>query len=286
MDALIQFWAVYGSLLNFMGINCLLGLSLYVTFSAGLLSLGNAAFYGIGGYTAGILTTHFGAPFPLALVAGTLMAGLAALLLGLPVLRLKGVFLAMATLAFGEVVRIAALNLKVTGGAEGLINIPVITQTWMIYLALAGASYFLARLHRTRLGWAFQSIREDETAAAAMGVNLTLTKTLAFVIGALLAGLAGGLYAHLNFLITPGEFGFATAVNLLIFNIVGGTRAWYGPLLGAALLTALPEVLRALGVTAGPIRLFVNGLILLLVILFLPKGLMALFQRRPAPAKG
>jgi branched-chain amino acid transport system permease protein len=285
MDALSQFWAIYGSLFNFMGINCLLALSLYVTFSAGLLSLGNAAFYGIGGYTAGILTTHLGAPYPLALLAGTLMAGLAALALGLPVLRLKGVFLAMGTLAFGEVVRIAALNLQVTGGAEGLINIPVITETWMIYLALAAAAYFLARLHRTRLGWAFQSIREDETAAAAMGVNLTLTKTMAFVIGALLAGLAGGMYAHLNFLITPGEFGFAAAVNLLIYNIVGGTRAWYGPLLGAVLLTALPEVLRALGVTAGPIRLFVNGLILLLVILFLPKGLMALFQRRPAPAK-
>lgn len=284
MDALAQLWAVYGSLVNFVGINCLLALSLYVTLSAGLLSLGNAAFYGIGGYTAGILTTQLGAPYPLALLAGTLVAALAGLLLGLPVLRLKGVFLAMATLAFGEVVRIAAVNLTITGGAEGLINIPVLTQTWMIYLALAGAAYFLARLPRSRLGWALQSIREDETAAAAMGVDLALTKTLAFVIGAALAGLAGGLYAHLNFLITPGEFGFAAAVNLLIYNIVGGTRAWYGPLLGATLLTALPEVLRALDVSAGPVRLFVNGLILLLVILFLPRGLMSAFERRTGRA--
>lgn len=286
MEAISQLWAVYGNLVNFMGINCLLALSLYVTFSAGLLSLGSAAFYGIGAYTAGILTTHLGLPFPLALLAGTLMAGLAGLLLGLPVLRLRGIFLAMATLAFGEVVRIAALNLSITGGAEGLINIPVITQTWMIFLALAAAAYFLARLHHSRLGWAFQSIREDETAAAAMGINLPLTKTLAFVIGALLAGLAGGLYAHLSFLITPGEFGFSAAVNILIFNIVGGTRAWYGPLLGAALLTALPELLRALGVSAGPVRMFINGLILLLVILFLPRGLMALFQRQGARAEG
>jgi branched-chain amino acid transport system permease protein len=291
MDFLGQFYAVYGSVINFMGINALLALSLYVTLSSGLLSLGNAAFASIGGYVAGILTTKLGAPYPVSLGAGALAAGLAGMLLGLPVLRLRGVFLAMATLAFGEVVRITALNLEVTGGAMGLIGLPVITNTWIIYLVLAAAAYLVARLARSRLGWALTSIREDETAAAAMGVNLTLTKTTAFTLGAGLAGLAGAMYAHLNFLITPGEFGFSVAVNLLMYNIVGGYRVWYGPLLGAALLTALPEVLRALGVTAGPLRLGINGLILLLVILFLPRGLADLFTRRaaartarPAPA--
>jgi branched-chain amino acid transport system permease protein len=291
MDFLAQFYAVYGSVLNFMGINALLALSLYVTLSSGLLSLGNAAFAGIGGYVAGILTTQLGAPYLVSLGAGALAAGLAGMLLGLPVLRLRGVFLAMATLAFGEVVRIAALNLEITGGAMGLIGLPVKTNTWIIYLVLAAAAYLVARLARSRLGWALTSIREDETAAAAMGVNLTLTKTIAFALGAGLAGLAGAMYAHLNFLITPGEFGFSVAVNLLMYNIVGGYRVWYGPILGAALLTALPEMLRALGVTAGPLRLGINGLILLLVILFLPKGLADLFARRanapgpkPAPA--
>jgi branched-chain amino acid transport system permease protein len=272
--------AVYGSLINFIGINALLALSLYVTLSAGQLSLGNAAFAGIGGYTAGILTTQFGVPYGLSLLAGALMAALVGFLLGMPVLRLRGVFLAMATLSFGEVVRIAAINLKITGGAEGLLGMPTYTKTWLIFLVIIVVSYFLSKLRYSRAGWSFESIREDETAASAMGINTTYYKTLAFTIGAFIAGLAGALYAHLNYIITPGEFGFSAAVNLLIYCIVGGSRVWYGPIFGAALLTAMPEILRGLGVAAGPVRMFVNGLILLIVILFLPNGLVSLFHRR------
>lgn len=286
MDYLSHFFAVYGSLVNFIGINSLLALSMYVTLSAGQLSLGSAAFAAIGGYTAGVLTMHFGTPFPVSLAAGALLAGIAGFILGLPVLRLHGVFLAMATLCFGEVVRIAAVNLNITGGAQGLVGIPNKTTTWLIYLVLAAVAYFLARLRWSRIGWSFESIREDETAASAMGVNTTVYKTLAFTVGALIAGLTGALYAHLNFIITPGEFGFAVAVQLLTYNIVGGMRSWRGPILGAVLLTALPEVLRGVGVAAGPIRMFVNGLILLLVILFLPNGLVSLFSRnKPTPPK-
>jgi branched-chain amino acid transport system permease protein len=280
MPQLTYFFAVYGSLINFIGINVLLALSLYVTLSAGQLSLGNAAFAGIGGYTAGILTTQFGVPYLLSLLAGALMAAIVGFLLGMPVLRLRGVFLAMATLSFGEVVRIAAINLKITGGAEGLLGMPAYTKTWFIYLVIAVVGYFLSRLRYSRAGWSFESIREDETAASAMGINTIYYKTLAFTIGAFIAGLAGAMYAHLNYIITPGEFGFSAAVNLLIYCIVGGSRVWYGPVFGAALLTALPEILRGIGVTAGPIRMFVNGLILLIVILFLPNGLISLFQRR------
>jgi branched-chain amino acid transport system permease protein len=279
MAQLTYFFAVYGSLVNFIGINALLALSLYVTLSAGQLSLGNAAFAGIGGYTAGILTTQFGFPYSLSLLAGSLAAALVGFLLGLPVLRLRGVFLAIATLSFGEVVRIAAINLKITGGAEGLMGMPTHTKTGFIYLVIIGVCYFLAKLRYSKAGWSFESIREDETAAAAMGINTTYYKTLAFTIGAFIAGLAGAMYAHLSYIITPGEFGFSAAVNLLIYCIVGGSRVWVGPVLGAALLTALPEILRGTGITAGPIRMFVNGLILLIVILFLPNGLVSLFQR-------
>lgn len=284
MDELQQFYAIYGSVINFIGINALLALSLNVTLAAGMLSLGNAAFAGIGGYTAGILTLHFKMPYVISLCGGALVAGMVGLALGLPVLRLRGVFLAMATLAFGEVVRIAAVNLDITGGAEGLTGIPNVTQTWMIYLAVAGAAYFMAVLRRSRLGWGLVSMREDETAAACLGIPITYYKVVAFTIGAMMAGLAGGMYAHLTYLITPRDFGFFIAVDLLIYNIVGGTRIWYGPILGAALLTALPEVLRGVGVTAGPIRMGVNGLILLLVILFLPNGLASLFIRFQAAA--
>jgi branched-chain amino acid transport system permease protein len=286
MDQLQQFFAIYGSVINFIGINALLALSLNVTLSGGMLSLGNAAFAGLGGYTAGILTVHFKMPYVISLCGGAVVAGLVGLVLGLPVLRLRGVFLAMATLAFGEVVRIAAVNLDITGGAEGLTGIPNVTQTWMIYLAVAGAAYFMAVLRRSQLGWGLVSMREDETAAACLGIHITYYKVLAFTIGAMMAGLAGGMYAHLTYLITPRDFGFFIAVDLLIYNIVGGTRVWYCPILGAALITALPEILRGVGVTAGPIRMGVNGLILLLVILFLPNGLASLFTRfRPAAAE-
>lgn len=286
MEQLSYFFSVYGSLVNFIGINAILSMSLYVTLSAGQLSLGNAAFAGIGGYTAGILTTKLGLPYELALLAGALNASVIGFILGLPVLRLKGVFLAMATLSFGEVVRLAAVNLKITGGAEGLIGMPTRTKTWIIYLVAAGVGFFLSRLRHSRIGLSFQSIREDETAAAAMGINTTYYKTLAFTIGAFIAGLAGAMYAHLNYIISPGEFGFSAAVNLLIYCIVGGSRVWYGPVFGAALLTALPEILRGVGVTAGLIRMFVNGLILLFVILFLPNGLISLFQgKKKAPVR-
>ena len=284
MEYLLQFYAIYGSVINFIGINALLALSLNVTLSAGMLSLGNAAFAAVGGYTAGILSLHFKLPYGASLAGGACAAGLVGLVIGLPVLRLRGVFLAMATLAFGEVVRLAAVNLDITGGAEGLTGIPNITTTWMIYLVLAAAAYFIAILRRSRLGWGLVSMREDETAASSLGIPITYYKAVAFVIGAMLAGLAGGMYAHLNYLITPRDYSFFVAVDLLIYNIVGGTNVWYGPILGAAMLTALPEVLRGLGVTAGPIRMGINGLILLLVILFLPNGLASFFARRRSSA--
>jgi branched-chain amino acid transport system permease protein len=284
VDYLLQFYAIYGSVINFIGINALLALSLNVTLSAGMLSLGNAAFAGLGGYTAGILSLHFKLPYTVSLAGGACTAGLVALVIGLPVLRLRGVFLAMATLAFGEVVRLAAVNLNITGGAEGLTGIPQVTKTWTIYLVLAGAAYFIAVMRHSRLGWGLISMREDETAAGSLGIHTTYYKVVAFVIGAMLAGLAGGMYAHLNYLITPRDFGFFVAVDLLIYNIVGGTGVWFGPILGAAMLTALPEVLRGVGVTAGPIRMGINGLILLLVILFLPNGIASLFSRKRSAA--
>ena len=280
MESLSQFYAVYGSLINFIGINAILALSLYVTLAAGQLSLGNAAFAGIGAYASGILTMRFNMPYPVSIAAGAGLSAITALVIGMPVLRMRGIFLAMATLAFGEVVRIAAVNMDITGGAQGLVGIPNKTTTYIIYGVLAATTYFLSILRGSKIGWSLASIREDETAAMVMGINTSYYKTLAFVLGAFIAGVAGAVYAHLNFIITPGEFGFYAAVQLLIYNIVGGTQSVYGPILGAFILTALPEVLRGAGVTAGSLRLGVNGVILLLVILYLPNGLIFFFNRK------
>jgi len=273
--------ATYGSLINFLGINALLALSIYTTLACGQLSMANAAFMGIGAYTAALLGLRAGVPFLPSLLAGTVLGAVVAFILGLPVLRLRGVYLAIATIAFGEIVRIAALNATpVTGGALGLNGIPPRTEAWHIYLALGLTLYVLWRIRGSRLGYAWEAIREDETAARTMGINSALYKSIALSLGGAIAGLAGGLAAHFTFFIGPNEYGFATAVNILTYAIVGGSTVFWGPVLGSTLITLLPEILRGVGVTAGAIRLFVNGLLLLLVIVFLPRGLASIIRRR------
>jgi branched-chain amino acid transport system permease protein len=288
VSGLQDFLAAYSNLVNYLGINALLGLSIYATLATGQLSVGNAAFMGIGAYTAALLGMRLGAPFLLSILAGSFAGGLAAFILGLPVLRLRGVYLAIATIGFGEIVRIAAVNATpLTGGAQGLNGIPSKTETWQIYGAVALILFIFWRIRGSRLGFAWEAIRQDEVAARNIGIDTTRYKVLAFSLGGVLAGLAGGLAAHFTFFIGPNEYGFSQATNILIYAVVGGTGAFWGPVLGSTLITLLPEVLRGVGVTAGAVRLFVNGAILLLVIIFLPNGLVSLFQRvRPGRSGG
>jgi branched-chain amino acid transport system permease protein len=190
--------------------------------------------------------------------------------IGKPTLRLSGVYLAMATLAFGEVVRVVVLNTEQwTGGALGLNGIPQSTQWWHVALAVALTLAVLARLRRSKVGRAFEAIKEDETAAGLMGIDVNAHKMLAFVLGAVVAGLAGVLNAHLTFFIGPNEYGFDRGVEILTMTILGGINGLTGPVVGALILTLLPELLRGF----KDFRLVVNGLILVVIVLFLPKGL-------------
>ncbi|MCG3190060.1 MAG: hypothetical protein LKCHEGNO_02661 [Burkholderiaceae bacterium] len=265
-----NFWAIYSNLVLSLGTNSLLALSIWLTLACGMLSIANAAFMGLGAYAAALLTMNFGWPFPLVLAAGMAVPAAMAFLIGKPTLRLSGVYLAMATLAFGEVVRIALLNAEsITGGALGLNGIPQLTQWWHVVLALALTLAVLWRLRRSRVGRAFQAIKEDETAAGLMGIDVDGHKMLAFVLGAAIAGLAGALNAHLTFFIGPGEYGFDRAVEILTMAILGGIGSLSGPVVGAVILTLLPETLRAF----SGFRLVVNGLILVLIVLFLPRGI-------------
>jgi branched-chain amino acid transport system permease protein len=270
----------YQSLIAFVGINGLLALSVYATLSCGQLSLANAGFMAVGAYAAALLTVKAQAPFVVVLAASALLPAIIAVPLGLPVLRLRGVFLAIATIGFGEVVRLFFVNWDYTNGALGLVAIPQRTALWTIFLALALALFVLARIRGSRFGYALEAIREDETAARTMGIDTTGHKLAMFVLGAALAGLAGGLEAHFTFMVAPGGYGFGRVVEMLVQAVVGGTAAFFGPVVGAAFLTALPEVLRELGArlgfAPGPFRLFLNGAILLLVVLFLPNGLVSL----------
>jgi len=264
-----DFWSTYSTLIFQVGVHALLALSIWLTLSCGLLSLANAAFMGIGAYVSALLTLHLGWSFGAVLLAGGLAPAAVALIIGAPVLRLSGVYLAMATLAFGEVVRITILNLEITGGPEGLNGIPLATEGWHIVLILALTVYGLARLRRSKVGRAFEAIKEDEVAARLMGINVDRYKLLAFVLGGFIAGVAGALNAHFTFFISPREYGFESAVDILTMAVLGGTSGLFGPILGASILTLLPELLRSL----HDFRSLVNGAILVLVVLFLPKGI-------------
>ena len=278
------FWATYSAVVYGIGVNAMLALSIYVTLSCGLLSLANAAFMGIGAYAAAMITMNSGLPFPLALAAGAVLPALVALIIGIPTLRLSGVYLAMATLGFGEVVRVIVLNMEVTGGPMGLNGIPLKTEFWHIALLLAATLYLLARVRRSKIGRAFEAIKADEVAARLMGVNVPAYKLFAFVLGAAIAGVAGGLNAHYTFTIGPNNYAFENAVDILTMAVFGGVSNLIGPTIGATILTLLPEVLRQF----KEFRLALNGLILIVVVLYLPNGIWdprrihAFWQRRKA----
>jgi len=280
MEWLQETYATYQSTLAYIGLNGLLALSVYTTLSCGQLALGNAGFAAIGAYAATLLTMKAGAPFGLALLCGALLPALVAVPLGLPVFRIRGVFLAIATIGFGEVVRIGLVNWEYVNGAQGIVAIPQKATVGLVWACLALALFVLSRIRGSKWGFALEAIREDEPAARTMGIPTARYKLCMLVLGAALAGLAGGLEAHFTFMVAPNGFAFGRVVDMLVFAVVGGTGAFYGPVLGAAFLTLLPEVLREvsprLGIEPGPLRLLVNGLVLLAVILFLPQGLVSL----------
>jgi branched-chain amino acid transport system permease protein len=283
MEWLSELYGTYQSTLAYIGLNALLALSVYATLSCGQLALSNAGFMAIGAYAATLLTKQAAVPFPLSLAAAILLPAAVAVPLGLPVLRLKGVFLAIATIGFGEVVRLGIVNWDYVDGAQGIVAIPQKTDLWMIFLAVAAVLFLLWRLRGSKWGFALEAIREDEPAARTMGIHTTAYKLAMLVLGAAVAGLAGALEAHFTFMVAPNGFSFARVVDMLVFAVVGGTGVFWGPVLGAAFLTLLPEVLREVaplvGIEPGPLRLMVNGLVLLAVILFLPNGIASLPRR-------
>lgn len=283
LASLQDLWLTYQSTVAFIGLNGLLALSVYTTLSCGQLSLAQAAFMAIGAYASAILTFHTGMPFAVELVVAAVAPALVAVPLGLPVLRLRGVFLAIATIGFGEVVRIFFVNLDFTNGALGLTAVPQRTSIWMIYAALGLALFVLWRIRGSRVGYALEAIREDEPAARTMGIHAARYKLAMLALGASFAGVAGALEAHYTFMVAPSTYSFTRVVDMLVYAVVGGTGLFYGPVVGATFLTALPEVLREIssriGLAPGPVRLFVNGAVLLLVILFLPEGISSLPAR-------
>lgn len=272
MHGVSAFFASYEYLIFLLAQNAVLALSIYVTLRAGQLSLACMGFMAIGAYTSALLSMNAGLPYPASLVTAAVLAGSVALVIGVPILRLKGVYLAITTVGFGELVRFTALNWGYAGGAMGLSGIPAETKTWHVIVFLLLLIYGFHMLQRSRYGRALVAIGRDETAAKTMGIPTTRYKVLAFVAGAMMASVAGSFAAHRTFYISPAEYGFPQAVLVLIFAVFGGLRSYWGPILGAVVLTLLPEVFRSL----QDWRLIIYGLSVLLVVIFFPDGLLEL----------
>ena len=278
------FFANYGFLLVTLVQQSLLAMSLYFPLAAGQLSLASPGFYALGGYVAAIMATaDYFAPwrdslgwliFPFEWMIAGLVSAMLAFLVGVPALRLRGIYLALATIAFVEILRVICLNLAITGGAIGIFGIPQMFESRWSYIWVFGpllviTLVFSYRLERSRVGRAFKAIREDELAAGAMGINPTHYKVLAFVIGAVLAGIVGAMSAPFLNTWNARQGTFDASISYLAYVLIGGSRSMWGPMLGAVLLASLPELLRPL----KDARLIINGIVLVFASIYMPRGI-------------
>jgi branched-chain amino acid transport system permease protein len=235
----------YAGLLADVGILMLGALSVYVILATGQLSLGNAGFMGIGAYLTSYLTVTAGVPLTPALLIAAAAAGAIGVLIGFPALRLKGIYLAMATLGFGEMVRSFLLNLDAMGGSGGFHGMHHITNG-VIWAWAGGILLVIVLLERSRVWLEMRAVHDDETAAGLIGLNTTVIKVGAFGLGAAIAAISGGLFAHHHVYIEPGNFSFERSIDFVLAVILGGSTIGPGALAGAALLVILPEYLRFL----------------------------------------
>jgi branched-chain amino acid transport system permease protein len=267
-----------------------LGLNIVVGI-AGLLDLGFVAFYAVGAYSYALLNLHFGLGFWAALPAGALLAALFGILLGFPVLRLRGDYLAIVTLAFGEIIRLVMENWNAfSQGPSGISNIPrpglfglelsldqAITYLYYLMIAMVIFTIFVVnRLQHSRLGRAWVALREDEIACQAMGIDKTRTKLTAFALGATWAGMAGVLFAAKTTFINPASFTFLESAIILAIVVLGGMGSIIGVILGALILILLPEYLRAF----SDYRMLAFGAIMVLMMVFRPQGLISNVRKR------
>jgi branched-chain amino acid transport system permease protein len=254
-------------------INIILAVSLnLITGFTGQFSLGHAGFMSIGAYVCAIITlrmsTTFG--FIIGAIAGAVAAALVGCLVGLPTLRLKGDYLAIATLGMSEIIRIIAVNLEITNGAAGLSSIPQFVNWVWLFVFTAGTILIISNFIRSSHGRACISVREDEIAAEAMGINSTRYKVIAFTMGAFFAGIAGALYASYFYVIKPDTFGFQKSIDVLIIVVFGGMGSLSGSVISAFVLALINTLLQSL----AEVRMILYAVILVVIMIFRPQGLM------------
>lgn len=254
-------------------INIILATSLnLITGFTGQFSLGHAGFMSIGAYTCAIITLNMSSrySFIIGVFAGAILAAIIGFLIGIPTLRLKGDYLAIATLGLAEIIRILLLNFDFTGGARGLDSIPQYTNWTWLFIFTAGTIIIIQNFIKSSHGRACISIREDEIAAEAVGINSTKYKVLAFVIGAFFAGIAGALYSSYFYFLKPDLFGFLKSIDILVIVVLGGMGSITGSILAAILLAVISTYLQAF----AELRMVIYSIVLLLIMIFRPQGLM------------
>lgn len=267
---MIDFILGHVSLLELVLVGTVLAYSQYIALRAGVFSMATAGFASIGAYTAALLAVRLNLPYWIGLLAATLLGALAAGILAWPLARLRGVFQAIATLAFVQIVMSIGLYWEsLTGGALGLNGIPQLIHLGHLVVMVAGVMYLLFALSRTHVGRAFDTIRQDETVAVSLGIAVVHYQRVAFMLSGALGGLGGGLMAYRNFSLVPEDFGFPLLMGALSFVVLGGRNAVAGPLVGALILTSLPELARPL----ADYRLAVNGVLMVLAIIYWPHGI-------------
>lgn len=271
--------AYYTALFEISGLNILLALSVFATLMVGQFSLAQVGFWSIGAFVTAILTTMHGMPLYSALIISSILCGFIGLLLGYPCLKIKGIYLTLATVAFAEVVRVFFNNLnyqiefgeRIIGpaGALGFRGVKVIAAWPEIYLVLFVIVLLFILLASSRLGMSINAVREDETAAAAVGINVTKIKVSMFMFGAAIAGAGGGLYASYSSYVLAENFSFHMALVSIFYVAVGGMYTFSGPIVGAVVLTLLPEVFRF----AADYRMILYGVVVIIVVIVFPRGI-------------
>ena len=269
----VNFWNSHILLISQIGINGMIATSMFLVLYSGQLSLAAPGFMAIGAYTSVLMELYWKTPFALNVAAGAALAAAIGLLVGLPVLRLRGVFLAIATIGFVEALRLGViLNVPITGEGLGLKHLADPLGGVPVILASLGAVAFLVwRLTKGRLGNAWAAIRQDELAALSQGIDVARYKMIAFVLSAVIAGYAGALEAHTQFFVDPGDaqYGVTRSVQVLTFAVLGGSGFVLGPVVGALIITLLPYIF----LQAGPYVNVFSGAFLILVIVFRPQGI-------------
>lgn len=269
----------YFQIIIYIGINIILASSLnLINGFTGQFSLGHAGFMSVGAYASAVFSTgislNAGSTFLIpgfigALVFGGIMAALLGLIVGIPSLRLKGDYLAIVTLGFGEIIRVIIQNLDFLGAARGYTGIAKISNFGWVYACVAITLFVVHGLVSSTYGTGFIAVRDDEVAAEAMGIHTTRYKVVAFVTGAFFAGVAGGLYAHFITYINPAQFSFLRSIEIVVMVIIGGMGSIPGVVLAAILLTILPEALRQI----AEYRMVIYSLALVIIMLSRPQGL-------------